>query len=103
MLQIRDRAMSVAIDTYTGDVTIRYTFPIKPQFIPQFESVKQAYNITIDSYMGRKSMRHQCTYIITAPSNVAFTTFRIVQKQLMILSRECKIDLLKQQVLALQS
>lgn len=102
MLQIKQGAISVAIDTHTGMTSIRYTFPIKHEFIPQFESVKDVYNIRVESYMGKKSMRHQCTYIITAPSNVAFKTFRIVQKQLMILSRECKIDNLKQQVLQLQ-
>lgn len=89
-MQIKQKALSVAIDTHTGDVTLRYTFPIKQCYMAEFQSVAEAYNIVIDHYKGRKSWRTQCTYMICAPSNVAFQTFRIVQKQLMILSRECK-------------
>ena len=89
-MQIKQNSLSVAIDTHTGDVTLRYTFPIKQCYMAEFQSVAQAYNIVVETYRGRKSQRTQCTYMIKAPSNVAFQTFRIIQKQLMILSRECK-------------
>ncbi len=101
-MQIKEKGLSVAINTFTGDITLRYVFPIKQRYIAQFEQVAQAYNITIDSYRGRKSQRTQCVYVITAPSNVAFQTFRIIQKQLMCLSRELKIETLKEEVALLQ-
>lgn len=102
-MQITQKGLSVAINTHTGDVTLRYIFPIKQCYMTQFESVAQAYNITVESYRGRKSQRTQCTYTITAPSNVAFQTFRIIQKQLMLLNRELKIETLKQEVVMLQN
>ncbi len=98
---IKQKGLSVAINTFTGDITLRYVFPIQQRYMAQFKSVAQAYNIVVDTYRGRKSQRTQCVYVITAPSNVAFTTFRIIQKQLMILNRECKIDTLKQEVAGL--
>lgn len=101
-MQMKQNALSVAINTHTGDVILRYTFPIKPRYIEQFKQVAEAYNITIDTFQGRKTMRTQCVFCITAPSNVAFTTFRIIQRQLMILSRQCKIDTLTEEMQSLK-
>jgi len=98
MLQIKHQGLSVSIDTHTGEVTLRYIFPIKQCYMAEFQSVADAYNITVETYRGKKSQRTQCTYVITAPSNVAFQTFRIIQKQLKCLSRELKIETLKQEV-----
>lgn len=102
-MYIRQQGLSVAINTHTGDITLRYVFPIKSCYMAEFQSVAEAYNITVESYRGKKSQRTQCTYIITAPSNVAFQTFRIIQKQLKCLSRELKIETLKQEVAYLKS
>jgi len=44
-MQIKQNALSVAINTHTGDVILRYTFPIKPRYIEQFKQVAEAYNI----------------------------------------------------------
>ena len=101
-MQIKQNSLSVAINTHTGDVTLRYTFPIKQCYMAEFQSVAEAYNITVETYRGRKSNRTQCTYMIVAPSNVAFTTFRIIQKQLMLLSRECKKQTLEQEIAQLK-
>jgi len=103
MLQIKHQGLSVSIDTQTGQLTLRYVYPIKEVYMPEFQSVAEAYNISVESYLGKKSKRTQCTYVITANSEEAFTKFRAVQKQLKILSRELKIETLKQQVLSLQS
>jgi len=101
-MQIKQNSLSVAINTHTGDVELRYVFPIKQCYIAEFQSVAKAYNIVVETYRGRKSNRTQCTYIINAPSNVAFTTFRIIQKQLMLLSRECKKQTLEQEIAQLK-
>lgn len=102
MLTIKQKALSVSIDTYTGNTTIRYVFPIKAIHVQQFKDVAQAYNILVETYYHKKALRNQCTYCITAPSDVAFPTFRNVQKQLMLFSRQCKITTLQDEIKLLQ-
>ena len=94
MLTVRDKALTVHIDTFTGNTTIRYVFPVKKQFIQDFQDVAQVYSINIDTCKNTT----RAIYTITAPSNVAFESFRAVQKQLMLLSRECKIKELSAQI-----
>jgi len=100
---MKQNALSVAIDTHTGNVSLKYTFPIKQHHSTHFEQVAQAYNIRVETFRGRKSMRTQCVFCITAPSNVAFTTFRIIQRQLMLLSRQCKVDELTAEINSLKA
>lgn len=100
---MKQNALSVAIDTHTGNVSLKYIFPIKQNHRVHFEQVAQAYNITIDTFQGRKTLRTQCVFCISAPSNVAFTTFRIIQRQLMLLSRQCKVDDLTAEIASLKS
>ena len=97
-MQIRQKGLSVAINTFTGEVTLRYIFPIKAQYTPEFQEVAQAYNISVEAYMGRKSYNTRCIYTITATSDIAFQTFRIVQRELMLLSRQCKVQTLQQEI-----
>lgn len=98
MLKITDKALSVTIDTFTGDLTLRYIYPIKKAHLAEYQEVAQAYNITIDTCRNKT----RAIFVITAPSNVAFTTFRIIQKQLMILSRQCKVTQLNKEIANLQ-
>lgn len=102
-MKITQAGLTVNIDSHTGIVSLYYIYPIKLSYMAEFQSVAEAYNIEVSSYQGKKSIRTQCTYAITGNSEEVFTKFRAVQKQLKILSRELKVETLKQQILSLQS
>ena len=101
-MQIRQKGLSVAINTHTGEVTLRYIFPIKATYVGEFQAVAQAYNISVEAFMGRKSFNTRCIYTITATSDIAFTTFRLVQRELMLLSRQCKVATLQKEIESLK-
>lgn len=98
MLQVKHKGLSVDLDTFTGMVTLRYHYPITKDAIAEFTDVAIAYNLTIVSFRNKNF----AVYTITADSISAFETFRLVQKQLMLLSRQCKIVKLNAEIANLQ-
>ena len=97
-MQIKEKGLKLDICTVTGNCLLTYCYPIKKEYENQMAEVAKLHNAEIiRSIKGNLYIR----YKTNGTSTSVISNFRVVQKQFMLHSRECKIATLQQQVKSL--
>lgn len=87
-MQLRENGLKVEIDTITGNCLLRYNYPIRQDDIDWFTELCQTLSLTIQHHKGKTFIIYQCS----GTSTFCMTSFRAVQKQLMIHTRVARLN-----------
>ena len=98
MLTLKEKGLKVQICTFTGNMSLSYHYPIAKRHYNEMSEMAKLHNATIENVKGKFYL----VYKTSGNSNSVIASFRIVQKQLMLHSREAKIADLQQQIVNLK-
>lgn len=94
MLTIKEKGLRLDICNQTGNVLLTYHYPVVGRHYNRMSEVAKLHNCLIENIKGKNYI----VYKTTGSSNHCISSFRVVQKQFMLHSRESKIADLQQQV-----
>jgi len=101
-MQIRQGGLRLMIDDHSGNCYIRYVYPIKSQYFNVFKSQEESFGMIVQEtkreVKGKVRTRYQCSFDLSGNSLEIVPKFRKIQAELMLLSRNCKLNQLKDEI-----